>query len=127
MISEGSMKAAKRNTYSSTPIEQLPYFMVALKDPKKYWVLRDGKWQPRRRKSPSNETKEKISNSLKGRYVGENNPNYGRHLSEEAKRRISQANTGRIPNEETRRKMSYAHKGIVQSPETKQKRSGENH
>ena len=40
--------------------------MVALKDPKKYWVLRDGKWQPRRRKSPSNETKEKISKALKG-------------------------------------------------------------
>ena len=66
MISEGSMKAAKRNTYSSTPIEQLPYFMVALKDPKKYWVLRDGKWQPRRRKSPSKETKERISKALKG-------------------------------------------------------------
>lgn len=66
MISEGSMKAAKRNTYSSIPVEQLPYFMVALKDTTRYWVLRDGKWQPRKRKSPSKETREKIGRALKG-------------------------------------------------------------
>jgi hypothetical protein len=37
----------------------------------------------------------KISESLKGRYCGELNPNYGRHHTEEAKKKISQANKGR--------------------------------
>lgn len=37
-------------------------------------------------------TKDKISNANKGKFIGENNPNYGKHLSQESKKRISEAN-----------------------------------
>lgn len=37
-------------------------------------------------------TKDKISKANKGKFVGENNPNYGKHLSDESKRKISEAN-----------------------------------
>ncbi len=37
------------------------------------------------------ETKRKISEALKGRFVGEKHANYGRHLSEQTKRKISEA------------------------------------
>ena len=37
-------------------------------------------------------TKDKISKANKGKFIGENNPNYGKHLSEESKKRISEAN-----------------------------------
>ena len=42
----------------------------------------------------SNETKQKLSDVNKGRFVGENNPNYGNHLSEEVKQRIRECNIG---------------------------------
>lgn len=38
------------------------------------------------------ERKDNISNSLKGKYIGALNPNYGKCLSEEAKEKISKAN-----------------------------------
>lgn len=46
-----------------------------------------GKHQPK-------ETREKIRNSLKGKYVGEKASMYGRHLSEESILKISEANSG---------------------------------
>lgn len=50
MISSRSMEAAKRVAiYESLgPPEQLPYFVIAQKDKTKYWVLRNGKWRPRK-------------------------------------------------------------------------------
>ncbi len=42
---------------------------------------------------------------------GEKNPFYGKHHSDETKRKISVANTGRHPSEEVRKKMGEAHKG----------------
>ena len=70
---------------------------------------------------PTEETRKNISNALKGKFAGENNPNYGNHklagennpmygvhrfgedspmfgktLSDEAKRKISEANKGRL-------------------------------
>lgn len=57
----------------------------------------------------SEQTRRKISNALKGKFVGEdnpnygnhklageNNPNYGKHLEEETKLKISKANKGRL-------------------------------
>lgn len=40
--------------------------------------------------SPSQETREKISRSLYGRFRGEESPHYGKSLSQEAKDRISE-------------------------------------
>ena len=67
------------------------------------------------------ETRRKISNSHKGLQAGEKHPNYGKHLSEETRRKISVSLKGKTPSEETRRKMSDSHKGKNLSEETKQK------
>lgn len=68
----------------------------------------------------STETKEKIRNSLRGKYVGrkssmfgvhkfgKDSPHYGKPHSEEAKKKISMSNAGQIP----------WNKGIPQSQET---------
>lgn len=54
---------------------------------------------------------------------GAKNPMYGKHLSEEAKRKMSVSLKGRTFSEETRKKMSEARKGIKLSEETKKKMS----
>ena len=43
---------------------------------------------------------------------GSNNPMYGKHLSKETKRKISESNKGKHHTEETKRKISEANKGI---------------
>lgn len=64
----------------------------------------------------SDERKEKISNSLKGKRVGEDNPNYGRHLSEEHKEKLRQANLGKNLSEETKQKISAVLLGRKRPP-----------
>jgi len=54
------------------------------------------------------ERKNKLSESLKG----ENNPMYGRHLSDDAKIKISKYNTGKKLSEETKQKISKKLYGI---------------
>lgn len=56
----------------------------------------------------------------------ENNPMWGKHHSEETKRKISEANKGKHRSEEAKKKMREAHKGYIVSKETRQKIS-ENH
>jgi hypothetical protein len=62
---------------------------------------------------------------------GENNHNYGKHLSEETKKKISDVEKGKIISEETRKKISEAKKGKIKSEEIRKKMSeakkGENH
>jgi group I intron endonuclease len=58
----------------------------------------------------SNETKIKISQSSP-RLSGKDNPMWGKHHSEETRRRQSEANMGRILSEETRRRQSDAKSG----------------
>lgn len=67
MITSRSMQHAKRiaEHYGLGPPEQLPYFQQALKD-KRSWTLVLGKWRPRMRKPQSEETKQKIAESMKG-------------------------------------------------------------
>lgn len=57
--------------------------------------------------SVSPETRKKISDSLKGRFKGENSPNWGRKVSEETK--------AKIYTEERNRKISESHKGVPMS------------
>ena len=70
--------------------------------------------------------------------IGENNPrfgktawNNGKHLSEETRKKLSEANKGKHHSEETRQKLSEAQKGKNLSEETKKKISeankGKNH
>ena len=53
--------------------------------------------------------------------VGEKHPMFGKHLSEEAKRKISVSLKGRHHSEETRKRISEANKGRKHSEETKKK------
>lgn len=98
----------------------------------------------------SEEHKEKISKSLKGKpkseehkskLRGENNGMYGKHHSEEARKKmskawdydkifteetrkkISEANKGKHHSEDAKRKMAKAHKGKKMTKETKNKMS----
>ena len=45
-------------------------------------------------KHHTEESKRKISESKKGKYLGENNPNYGRHHTDETKEKLRLANSG---------------------------------
>ena len=78
-----------------------------------------GKNHPMYGKHLSEETKRKLSEANKG----ENNPKYwkGKHLSEETKRKLSEANKGKIVSEETRKKLSEAGKGRTHTEESKDK------
>ena len=70
-------------------------------------------------KHHTEETKYKISESLKGK----NHPNYGKHLSIETRQKISKAHIGKKISEETRQKISLARKGKTLSEEHKRKLS----
>lgn len=65
----------------------------------------------------SEETRRKISESRKGQLP----PNKGKPMSEEQKRKLSEAHKGKPLSEETRRKMSEARKRHVISEETRHK------
>ena len=70
----------------------------------------------------SEETKRKISNANKG----EKNYHYGKSLSEETKIKLSEAHKGKTLSEETKRKMSESRKGRIVSEETRKKQSESN-
>jgi len=53
--------------------------------------------------------------------IGEKHPMFGRHHSEETKRKIGLANAGKHLSEETKRKIGSAHRGKILSEETKRK------
>ena len=76
----------------------------------------------------SKEHKQKISESLKGKNIGENHPMYGKHLSKEHKQKLSEKlsgennpmygkkgilspNYGKTFTEEHKKKISESHKG----------------
>jgi len=78
--------------------------------------------------SHTEETKKKISESRKGKCVGQDNPmfgksspNHGIPMTEEQKKKISKALTGKKLSAEHRKKLSESHMGIPKSPETIEK------
>lgn len=77
----------------------------------------------------SEETKRKISESEKGKYVSEetrkkmSKVHKGRKPSEETKKKMSEARKGHPVSEETRKKISEAQKGKHPSEESNRKRS----
>lgn len=69
------------------------------------------------------ESRNKISSSLKGKYVGENAFRYGIELTDNHKKIISKSNKGKKLSNETRKKMSESKKGIEHSLESRKKMS----
>lgn len=70
-----------------------------------------GENNPMYGKHHTEETKRKLSEAHKGKYTGENNPMYGKHRSNEVKEKLRKANKGKKISEETKKKMSKANKG----------------
>ena len=68
-------------------------------------------------KKLSEETRKRISEMNKG----ENHPFYGKHHTDEAKKKISEAHKGKHHTEDTKKKMSEARKGKPKSAEHKKK------
>jgi group I intron endonuclease len=66
-------------------------------------------------KSHSNETKEKISNTMIGRHVGKDNPFYGMTHKVETLKKISKSLTGNTHSDETKKKMSESATNIDRS------------
>lgn len=58
---------------------------------------------------------------LKGYHAGINNPMYGKHHSEEAKKKMSIVRIGKKLSEETKKKLSLSHRGKKFSEEHKRK------
>ena len=58
---------------------------------------------------------------LRQKMSGPNNPNYGKHPSEETKQRMSESAVGRKASEETKRRMSESKMGHEVSKETRKR------
>ena len=71
---------------------------------------------------PTEETKEKISKTMKERY-SENHWMKGKKLSDETKRKLSEKSKGRVQSEESKQKISNANKGRKLTKEHKEKLS----
>ena len=56
-----------------------------------------GEKHPMYGKHHTEEAKKRMSENKKGKYVGENSPNYGKHLSEETRKKMSEARKGNEP------------------------------
>lgn len=69
-------------------------------------IEHNGKNNPFYDKHHSEETRKKISESLKGKLAREKNPMYGKHHSDKTKRKISEAMKGHKHSEESKKKMS---------------------
>lgn len=59
----------------------------------------------------SEETRNKISNTLKGRYIGDKNPNFGVKHTEESLKKMRDVNIGRELSDEVKKKISDSTKG----------------
>lgn len=59
------------------------------------------------------EAKIAFSNTWRKTHSGENNPMYGKHLSEKSRKAISDANTGKHHTQEARDKMSLNHADVL--------------
>ena len=79
----------------------------------------NGRISPMKGKILSDEAKKKISEATKG----ENNSMYGKHHSSETKKKMSEKLKGRTFSEEWKKKLSEAAKGKTFSEETKRKMS----
>jgi hypothetical protein len=100
--------------------------MPAPKDPTKHAEWRQKLAKAHTGKSVTEETRLKISNSMRGKIVGkkgEDSPVFGTHKSEEFKEMLRKRMTGRIVSDITRQKISAAQTGKILPLTTRQKMS----
>lgn len=74
-------------------------------------------------KKHSEKSKELIRQSYFKRYKKENHPNFGKHLSEETRAKISASHMGKTISEETKLKLKSTSTGRLHSDESKKKMS----
>lgn len=90
---------------------------------RKEWSLKFlGENNPMYGKHLSDDTKYQISKNRKGKCIGESHPLYGKHHSEESLEKMSKASKEYWSNEDHCKQQSERCKGRVQSPETVAKR-----
>ena len=88
---------------------------------RKIALSRMGEKHPLYGVSPSEETREKQRQSLRGKYTKEKNPMYGKTHTEENRKKISETHKGVSKSEEHRKKISEANRGRIVTEETKNK------
>lgn len=71
----------------------------------------------------SKESIEKMRETLKGKFIGEKNPNYGKRASEKTRQKIREARLGTTQSEDTKRKISNALTGKKKDKTTRKKMS----
>ena len=74
--------------------------------------LRIGEMSPMYGKHHSEQSKKKMSESKKGKQTGENNPFYNKKHSEETRKRLSECRKGAKHTDETKAKMSETRRGV---------------
>lgn len=82
-----------------------------------------GSGNPMFGKPCSDERKRNISNSLTGLMVGEKNPFYGKHHTENMRKYLGEKSRGRKASDSTRKKMSESHKKRFEDPAIRQELS----
>jgi group I intron endonuclease len=93
---------------------------------KKMSISKRGQESPRKGAILSEETKIKMGKTRKEKYFGKNHPMFGKHHSEETKKKMQLKKIGKYPSDETRKKMSKSQTGRVTTEETKNKISKAN-
>lgn len=97
-----------------------PYYELIFLTPSEHRRLHmKGEKNPFYGKHLSEEHRRKMSESHKG----EKNPFYGKHHTEDNRRKMSESHKGKHHTDDTRKKMSESHKGKKFSEETRKKMS----
>lgn len=98
-LSEQSAKEIERIVISSLKSQSIPLYNLTIggEGMAGSHISQDSIWKIRDalRGRPKTEShKQKLSESLRGHYIGKDNPNYGHHHSDDVKRRIGDARRG---------------------------------
>ena len=98
------------NSLAGKTNEEIEEFKRKISEAKKGKYI--GENHPNYGKKHSEETRRKMSENLKGRFIGENSPNYGKKFSEEVKRKISEAKKGKYMGENNYKSIPIVGVGI---------------
>lgn len=118
-IDRAILKYGKEN-FTYQIITELPADWKIIGEHEKYWIkfyntFKDGKHYNLDEGGGgisgfkhSDESKKKMSDAKKGKYIGENHPMWNKHHSKETKNKISQAKKGKFTGEKSHKWKDYA-------------------